>query len=243
MPTAGWGAVLQGERVDLELWAYALKERFDVWVEIHDSETVLRATSLDESESATEARDRAIAYIDRLNGAMALSYDGSKPIQLRAVIRFTPDGRLHETLFLEPGNLEVRSPMIAAATIGPDGKPVPPPAPAPSVQRWSGIADQETWLDDALIYFGRASRASKATDWFDIYKALECLIDKYGGEREFVKLKWAPKSDVERLKQTANSFRHGNRKKHQPPPNPPDFKEGRELLGKLLRRALEEAAK
>ena len=115
----------------------------------------------------------------------------SQPVQLRAVIRFM-DGHLHRTLFVESVKLKVRSSVIAAATVtGADGKPVPPPAPEPSeVQRWSRVADEEELLDDALIYFGRVPQspagpeaghagtpAMEATDWFDIYKALECLID------------------------------------------------------------------
>jgi hypothetical protein len=216
-----------------------LKHQSDVWVETHDSETVLRAILLDELGSAGEVRDRAIAFIDRLNGAMAVSHD-SRPVRFKAVIRFTPDGRLHRTFLVEPVKFEGRGFVHppAVTVIGPDGQPVALPPPQPSeVQRWSEIADQETWLDDALIYFGRA------TDWFDIYKALECLLDRYGGETAFVKLNWAPAGEVRRLKQTANSFRHANRKKHQPPPNPMNLTEARALLGQLLRRALEEAAK
>src|SRR5262245_63924614 len=100
MAMLGWGAVLQGEPADLSAWQHMLKHQSDVWVETHDSETVLRATSLDELESAGEVRDRAIAYIERLNGAMAVSFD-PRPVQLRAVIRFKPDGHLNRILFVE----------------------------------------------------------------------------------------------------------------------------------------------
>jgi hypothetical protein len=237
MPTVGWGAVIQGEPTDLAAWGYALKEQFDLWVETHGSETVLRSTSLDELESAGEVRDRAIAYIDRLNGAMAVSQDSS-PVRFGAVIRFGPDGGLHRTLFIEPAKFEVRGPMISAAIIGPDGQPVPPPPPQPSeVQRWAMLADDEILLDDALIYFGRA------TDWFDVYKALECLILRFGdNETAFLALSWAPATEVVRLKRTANWARHA-RRRYERPPNPMEIKEARQLLGQLLRRALDEAAK
>jgi hypothetical protein len=156
------------------------------------------------------------------------------------VIRFTPDGGLHETLFVDPGKFEVRDfimPPTVTAT-GPDGQPVPPPPPQPSeAQRWVKLAEDEVWLDDALTYFGRA------TDGFDIYKALECLIKKFGPkEEQFFALNWAPKAEVERLKRTANWARHA-RRKFDPPANPMDLKEGRKLLSQLLRRALEETAK
>ena len=84
----------------------------------------------------------------------------------------------------------------------------------------------------------------EATDWFDIYKALECLIDRFdgGNPNEFSKRDWAPAAEVKRLRETANSYRHSRRRpSHKPPENPMGFKEARELLGQLLRRAIEAA--
>jgi hypothetical protein len=104
MPTTGWGAVVQGEPGDLADWARVLKEPFDPWVEVHGNETALRSASLDQLTSATEVRDRSIAQIERLNGAMALS-QGSKPLRFGGVIQFTGDGRLHRTIFAEMARL------------------------------------------------------------------------------------------------------------------------------------------
>ena len=121
---------------------------------------------------------------------------------------------------------------------GPDGQPVPAPPPQPSeAQRRVKLTEDEVWLDDALTYFGRA------TDWFDIYKALECLILRFGGgETAFLALNWAPGTEVQRLKRTANWARHA-RRRFERPENPMEFKEARQLLGQLLRRAFEEAAR
>jgi hypothetical protein len=235
MPQGGWGAVVLGEPLDLEDWAHVLKEQFDPWVEIHGGKTVLRSAAFDELESATEVRDRGIAYIDRLNGAIAVSQN-ARPLRLGGVIRFDADGRLNETVFLQ-GHLELgRMKLHANLTVtGPDGQPLPPPPPqASEVQHWSTIADSEPLLDDALIYFG------KATDWFDIYKCLECLILKFGpSEAEFLALDWAPSNDVERLKRIANYARHAKRR-FDPPPKPMELRDARVLLGSLLRRALDE---
>src|SRR5262249_7510267 len=157
-----------GDPADLLAWQHMLKHQSDVWVETHNGETVLRATSLDALQSAGEVRDRAIAYIDRLNGAMALSHD-SRPVQItRAGVQFTQDRHVrHRNFPVGRGGFEYRGSVatISPTVIGPS-----------EVQRWSAIADQETLLDDALTYFGRA------TDWFDIHKALECLEEKFGGE-------------------------------------------------------------
>ena len=97
--------------------------------------------------------------------------------------------------------------------LGPDGNPLPPPRAQPSeAQNWSATAQSDGLIEDALIYYGRA------TDWFDISKALECLILKFGGgrsdgerEKTFKELGWAPKNEIERLKRTANWLRHAQR--------------------------------
>jgi len=164
MPKVGWGAVVLGEPTDLEDWSNVLKEPFDPWVEMHGIETVLRSASLDELESASEVRDRSLAQIERLNGAMALSQE-SKPLRFGGVVQFTTDGRLHRTLFAEIFESRDRFFHATVTVIGPDGKPVPPASPQPSdVQRWMAIADDDGLLEDAFIYFG------KAVDWFDIYR-------------------------------------------------------------------------
>lgn len=100
MSKVGWGAVVLGEPVDLEDWVLVLKEPFDPWVEVYGSETVLRSASLDELDSASEVRDRSIAQIERLNGAMAVS-QGTKPLRFGGVIQFTAEGHQHRTMFAE----------------------------------------------------------------------------------------------------------------------------------------------
>jgi hypothetical protein len=222
MPNVGWGAVLQGKATDLEDWAYVLKEGFDPWVEVHEEKTVLRSASLDTLETANDVRDRAEVMIERLNGAVALS-QGAGPIRFGGVVEFAPDGRLHQTIFAELyenlNNVKLRA---TATVMGPDGQPVAPlPPQATEVQSGATIVENHPLLEDALIYFGRAS------DWFDIYKTLECLILQFGGkkngEARFLALEWAPKREIERLKQSANWPRHA-RQKYDRPQDPMDIR-------------------
>jgi hypothetical protein len=211
--------VIRGEPADLAIWQQVLKHASVVWVETtSDGETVLRATALNELKSKSEVCGRAMAYIDRLNGAMALS-QRAKPVRFGEVIIRFKDGRLHRSLIAKGGVYESRVLPISLNQATPS-----------EVQRWSALADQETWLHEALTYFGRGA------NWFDIYKALELLI-KFKGK------KWAKSNGVGPLKQTANSFRHADRKKYPSPPKPMDLDEGHRLLGDLLRRALQELQK
>jgi hypothetical protein len=235
-----WGAVIRGEQFDLDDWINALKVPFDPWVEVHGPDTVLRSQSFDGLSSADEVRDRAVTHVERLNGAMAIS-NNSQPLQFGGVVEFSPDGCLHRTVFLEAGAYGVGRASAIGVALGPDGTPKAPPPPTPSeVQNWASLADADDLLEDALIYFGRATAPRKRDDpthWFDIYKTLECLILKFGpGEAAFLARNWAPASDVERLKRTANWARHA-RRKFNPPPNPMTMEDARDLTARLLRKA------
>jgi hypothetical protein len=221
----GWGAHILGDSVDLADWAFVLKEPFDPWVEVHGSETVLRSVSFDELTSAGEVRDRAIVLIERLNGAMAIA-QGARAVRFAGVIQFTPDGHLHKTMFVEPAAFKLRDVTSHAAVLSVEGKP------------------------DALIYFGRtqawlpagAPQEAEATDWFDVYKALECIQRRFGGEHAFLKLSWVPEAQLKLLRQTANWARHSRNNPAFPRPDPAmEYETARMMLGKLIRRAFSEA--
>ena len=243
--TKQWGAVLRGRDYDLEDWREMLKPPFDPWVEVDRDDVVLRSKSLDDLTSASEVRDRVVAHIDRLNGVMFV-VRRSRPLQFSGVVEFAPDGKVHRTVFLVGRMEEARDRMHAAGIVvtGPDGKPQPPPpAKASEVQHWAAIADNDDLLEDALIYFGRVSAPElphPPTFWFDIYKALECLMHRSGGETEFLALNWAPPNDVRRLKRTADWARHARRKKIKPSPATTE-QEAIDLMSRLLRKAFETA--
>jgi hypothetical protein len=51
------------------------------------------------------------------------------------------------------------------------------------------LSDRSDHLTDALIYFGRG-------EWFDIYKAIECLQAFAGGEPQLTAKQWAKPDDI-----------------------------------------------
>jgi hypothetical protein len=244
--TKRWGAVLRGDDFDLQDWREMLKPPFDPWVKVHGNDTVLRSASLDDLTSASEVRDRVVAHVDRLNGAMFVMRQ-SQPIKFSGVVELAPDGKVHRTLFVEGGAYaRARAGAITVTITGPDGKPQPEPPPKRSeAQTWTAIADSDDLLEDALIYFGRVSASDPGwhppTFWFDIYKALECLMHRSGGETAFIALDWAPRDDVKLLKQTANWARHARRKYPEPSPATTE-QDAKDLMSRLLRKAFETAA-
>ena len=101
---------------------------------------------------------------------------------------------------------------------------------ASQVQRWMAKAANDSDLRDALRYFGTSQ------DWLDIFSTIECLEAKFGGEKQFLALNWAPKKQVKLLKQTANFFRHAS-SKNVPPKDPMSLADARDLMTRLLVRA------
>jgi hypothetical protein len=242
MTRVAWGVLLQGTSEEMADWTEVLKPGFDPWIETHGADTVLRSCVLDGLETASEVHDKAGALIDVLKGAVALS-QGAGPLKYSGVAELSSDGKLHKHVFFSSMHIDLdrfRTHAVGVA-LGPDGKPLPPlPAQPSEVQNWSATAQSDGFIWDALIYYGRA------TDWFDIYKALECLILKFGRggsdrkrEKTFKELGWAPKNEICRLKRTANWLRHAQLK-YKRPPSPMPIQEARSLLGALLRRALTE---
>ena len=154
---------------------------------------------------------------------------------LRTSIEILSDGTLRRHLSeqIDDGfRLKARA---VAVVLGPNGKPEPlKPDERSEPQRWLSIAAKDDLLADALMYFARGD------DWFNVYKTLECLEKRFGGEQTFLTLGWADKGKIKLLKQTANSGRHA-RKKFVPPPHPMERTEARDLLAQLMARAFHEA--
>jgi len=238
----GWGVVLGGHAFDLELWREAFKQPFDPldpWVMETKFGPILRSSQLDGAATASAAYERAKALMDEVNGAMRASRR-TETVRLEGIVEILSDETVRRQLFEQTGEV-LRLKGRAVGGIGLDGAPEPPKPDEPSEpQQWLSIAAEDDLLADALTYFARGD------DWFDVYKALECLEMRFGGARKgqverFRGLGWADPDKIKLLKQTANSGRHA-RKKFDPPPDPMEWTEARDLLAKLMARAFHEAS-
>ena len=237
VPRIGWGVVLGGEALDLEDWREALKQPFDPWVMETEDGLLLRSSlDLDPATTASEAYERANVLMEQVNGALRVSHR-ARVVRLEGIAEILSDGtrRRHFFMQADSGDLRVRD-RLTAEVFGADGKPKPQPPPEPSnPQRWLLIAAKDPFLADALTYFARGD------DWFDTYKALECLFGRFGGERNFLALDWASANKIRLLKRTADSWRHSRlgRPDVVPPDPPMEVTEARDLLAKLIARAFE----
>lgn len=237
MSRIGWGVALEGHDFDLEDWEAALKPPFDPWIVRANSTFALRSSAFDVASSATEVRDRAFVLLALLNGALAAIHN-ARIVRFGGVLEFLSDGSNRRTVFVE-GRAEGRSKARASAVVlGPDGQEKPPPLQRQSdVQLWLQIADTDAKLSDALTYFSRSD------NWFDIYKALECLIFRFGGgKKAFLREDWTPVTpdEIEILWTTANNERHASYR-NKPNPSPMPRERAQELLGTLIKLAFDRA--
>jgi hypothetical protein len=188
MVTPGWGAVLKGHQFDLRNWAESLKAPFEPHVEIHGGDYVLRMSSLHSLPTPQDVRRVADEEIKRLNGLMSLS-SGAKPVSVVAVVDILPDGSRAKTYFAfmeAAATMRILGLHPPTITVTRAGQIVPDPPPQKSTaQSWFAAANQDAGLSTALVYFGQSS------DWSNIYKTLECLQMRCGGEDGLLAKTWA----------------------------------------------------
>jgi hypothetical protein len=228
-PVKTWGVELVGHHFDLEDWSDTLKRPFDPWVERHNDRYFLRTAQFDGAADFSEVRDRAVPIVEQINAAMEIILR-SQSVRLESgVAEFDAEGRLKVHVIIAVGTAVARTRVHApTVTLTKNGRPIPLPPPIESkVQRWATLSEAHDLLADALVYFNRA-------EWFDIYKAIECLEDWVGGEDALRAKEWIKAADLKRLKRTANSFRHRKGGKHTPPNDPLTLVDARHTLGKLI---------
>jgi hypothetical protein len=235
LTTFAWAAEIGGETSQLEDLAREFARPFEPSIEERGGRYFFRSEPLALAKSPTEAHEIATAELPQIIGALALSY-GYAPIVLTGVAELGSDGTVRRHIFAS-WNEQIRVRVRGTAMIiGPDGQEVIQP-PAPSVsQRLLSSANQQEALADALAYL------SKGPDWFDIYKALECLFHYAGGEDRFLGLGFAPSVDIKRLKRTANDHRHARLRNRLRSEDAMPLSAGYDLLRSLVRHSLEQAA-
>jgi hypothetical protein len=227
-----WGIKLSGHVFDLEDWRDTLKEPFDPWVLHEGDDFILCASEFQSYNSAEEVLNSAILLIDVLNGAIrvATRTHRTHPVSSRGVYqRFSDVWRPAQPL--RPG-----PPTIRAKVYNDDGTTIPSSLPPgrSNVQVWAELSATLVHLGDALVYVGRG-------EWFDIYKAIECLEDWAGGQTILQSRQWVDADEFRIMKRTANSYRHRAGGKHPPPPKPISQERSIELLAKLIECSFAEA--
>ncbi len=223
-----WAIPLLGMRRDLEDWKDALPSGGDPWVEIMGVEVVLRSASFD---GLVEERiwTRAQRVIRLARGAVA-ALGAYTEIGFNEVLQLLPDEpEPRRTTQIGDGSRSSRRDMFRSL----GGSKRLGAANAPSLpQRWIGAASRDEDLADALTLL------AGDLDWYDIYKLVECLEHKYGGEHKLLAMKWLPEG-TKKLKKEANYRRHRRRLSDKRLPAL-TLRQGQKQIEELVRLALED---
>lgn len=215
-----WAVELSGSEADLKVWEWSLPPGFDPWVERTGPRTLLHAAAFSRAASAEEVEECAAPLVRLLSGAIALE-QGRTDVKFGGVIERKPDGGF---IVYAKAEIHTRSRMFARAeVIRADGS-VDPPSPT-LIQGRAARAATDDLLADALRFFGGEQ------DWFDIYKVIESLAKKYGGEHKLLALGWVPPR-TKKVRETANFYRHIP--KPTPVQNAATLQEARSVVGHLL---------
>jgi hypothetical protein len=228
-----WGAKLEGHVFDLQDWREIFAAPFDPRVDLvphaAGEMSVLHSSAFDNVAGGEEAMARAIPVIEQMNGAALLSRS-CRPVSFGAAVSIDGDRvSVHHFVQLQGLEARLRGSALGLA-IGPEGQSIPPPKPVSSdAQNWIGIAANNDDVGDLL------SHVSKATNWYDLYKAIELVERIAGGAHEMEGRLGDRYANWRLAKRTANFYRHARADR---PPNPMDLPGARELVISVTREVL-----
>lgn len=221
-----WGIVLTAKPHDLQDCKNALPPGGDPWVEVIEVDVVLRSAALD-GMSLNQALPYAKQLVRSINGAL-LAMGSRTELDFEDVFEFVKGKRKpirHSFPKMDWKSLSDMRPY--------DQKLARNKPPSP-VQRWLAKANETPALADALMLLGGQ------LDWYDIYKVLECLEATYGGQHQFQRQRWVPRS-YSKFRRVANSHRHWRRSDDELR-DTITLVSARSQTVKLLRAALEDKA-
>jgi hypothetical protein len=200
----GWYVRLEGHKFDLADWREVYCPPFNpVVVTDHSERALLYSREMQTCVSGSEAWEKAIALVGRLNGAVALVRAG-QPIKPAGIIHVGSDGKETQHLTMIMGAATFRSRVSGAAIRhAGNGEPIPEPEPVPSAaQALHDAALSDDDIADLLEQLGRSD------NWYDIYKAIEIAQVLCGGQHKLFAMLEGSRSACENMRKTANFFRH-----------------------------------
>jgi len=215
-----WLVRLKGEKFDLEDFSSLLRSPEHTVIEENGS-YYLKSSDFDSLSSADEVRERAIAIIDMLNGAMKLHIHNFRGVFEDGVTLIKEDGSRHHYAYLG-GTIAARAKVSATVTTSNGTQQI---APQPSnVESWLSLAKGDKAVADALHFF-------RENTWISLYKVYEIIRDDVGGK--ITTNGWASKTRLGLFTQTAQSARHASKKK-SPPAQPMSILEAESLIRGIL---------
>ena len=192
----------------------------------------LKSSDFDSLGSANDVRQRAIAIIKTLNGALKLHTPSFRGVSEDGVTTTEEDGRRHHYVYLE-ASITLRSKLSANPTVSTSNS-TRQIAPLPSnLESWLSLAKTDKAVADALHFL-------RENTWSSLYKVYEIIMDDAGGQQAITQNGWATRHRLRRFTQTAQSRAAlGDSARHaanefKPPSQPMTIQEAELLLREVI---------
>ena len=231
-----WGVALKGHSHDIEYWLDAFPIGFDPHAVSRNEEIALWDSDLEAARNAREAYDIASLLLGRLNGLMRVLHS-AEPLEISAILEVVEDGSEKRSVFIFPETGRYRfkgSSFPGGVVIGGATTDTSDPEPT-RAQKWAQVAQENHLLADALTY------AAERENWFNLYKAFECVSDFVKGEHKLIALGWTTKPEKNRFTNTADALHRHRRGGKTPPANPMSIGEAQDYVQKLINSAVQGA--
>lgn len=189
-----------------------------------DGEWVLESSDFHACRSADEVFEVAASLLARINTIFAIYASLPAPLAIGgSVLTFSDSGKQIRRRLRVLGNVTVYS--------------------SAGLRELSSAAGSETLAcallaraaSDSAIAEALALVEGRPLKWPQIYDVIEFL----GGAKEIERIGFATETAAERIRRTANHYRHeGSRKPYPLPANPPTLREGQAFARDLLKKWL-----
>ncbi|MFG1246191.1 hypothetical protein [Xanthobacter flavus] len=223
MSSSSWAVELTGERFDIDDLRRLLRLPFDPWIEDiaagAEPKPHIRHSGWDQLASASDVVADAQRIVSHINGAARLLHSDYRPVGVSNVVRLHADGRRDFIMPPITGHFSVTLGRVRCRVDGAVGESGFVNEDKPSIlQNWLEISERNDLVSNLFIHLDRMS------NWFDVYKSIEILERISGDKRRVKKLAALDGREWDRVRQTANSFRHAPGK-CAAPENPPSLEE------------------
>ncbi|MFG1201988.1 hypothetical protein V5F29_06305 [Xanthobacter aminoxidans] len=223
MSSSSWAVELTGERFDIDDLRRLLRLPFDPWIEDiaagAEPKPHIRHSGWDQLAIASDVVADAQRIVSRINGAARLLHSDYRPVGVSNVVRFHADGRRDFIMPAITGHFSVSLGRVRFRMDGVAGEGGVANECKPSIlQNWIELSERNDLVSELFIHLERMN------DWFDVYKSIEILERFSGDKRRVKKMTALDGREWDRVRQTANSFRHAPGK-CAAPQNPPSLEE------------------
>lgn len=181
-------------------------------IEEHGQQTFVVSPLFQPCNDVQEVRAAATRLIANVNAVLALAERPFEGVSFDDCVAERRNGNLYRTYFAEARSHSFSSVTAHGVALGPDGKPLPPPAPQRGfAERMLDLLDRDDRVREVALLL--RSEPISYQDLFIAYETVKGLVSPTGKRcdwRTLVSLGWISESDLNRLHDTLGYYHHGH---------------------------------